>query len=240
MTFQDALVEQANSKAKHLNTLIKVCLYHKRGINMLTPKQTRIFEAFLRNPYKEMTFRDIKEYGKEKSNSAVQKAIARFLADELILKREVGNIILYKANLDNSSVFSYFDILVKEKLPKAVKLCLKLIKEETRDIAFISIVLLGSYAEGKQTEKSDLDIALFVDSEEDKRKCRLAMKSAGLKCPLRLDTHVFTKDEMLEMLKDKKENLGKQIARKHAAVHNAAAYYSIINEGIENGFKVMY
>ena len=207
---------------------------------MLTPKQIRIFQAFMEKPHKEMTYREIKEYCREKSNSIIQKAVIKFLADELILKREVGNIILYRANLDNTLVFSYFDILAKEKLPKAVKLCLKIIKEEVSDMAFVSIVLFGSYAESKHTEKSDLDIALFVGSGEDKRKCRLAIKSAGLKCVLAIDAHVFTQDELLEMLKDKQENLGKQIAKKHLAIHNPSIFYSIISQGIENGFKVAY
>ena len=207
---------------------------------MLTPKQIRVFQAFMGKPHKEMTYREIKEYCREKSNSIIQKAIIKFLADELILKREVGNIILYRANLDNTLVFSYFDILAKEKLPKAVKLCLKLIKEELSDMAFVSVVLFGSYAEAKHTEKSDLGIALFVDSDRDKRNCELAIKSAGLKCVLQLDAHVFTQDELLEMLKDKQENLGKQIAKKHLAAHNPAIFYSIISKGIENGFKAVY
>ena len=61
--------------------------------------------------------------------------------------------------------------------------------------------------------KSDLDIAIFVNSVEDK-KCESAMKSAELKSILPLDIHIITKLDMLQMLKDKHENLGKQIAYK--------------------------
>jgi hypothetical protein len=45
---------------------------------------------------------------------------------------------------------------------------------------------------------------------------------------------------MLQMLKDKHENLGKQIAYKHIAVQNPEIFYSMIKEGIEDGFKVVY
>jgi hypothetical protein len=55
-----------------------------------------------------------------------------------------------------------------------------------------------------------------------------------------MDYHIFTKDEMLKMLKDKYENLGKQIARKHLAIHNPAIFYSIVQEGIDSGFKLVY
>ncbi len=207
---------------------------------MLTPKQIKIFEAFLRKPYQELTYKEIKDYSKEKSNSIIQKAMVKFLAEDLVKKREVGNIILYAINLDNNTVFSYFDILIKEKSPNLVKSSLKIIREELSNTEFVSLVIFGSYAEGKQKEKSDLDIAILVNSTEDKKSCGLSMKSAELKSILQIDAHVITKDEMLQMLKDKHENLGKQIAHKHLAVHNPMIFYSILQEGINNGFKIVY
>ncbi len=208
--------------------------------SMLTPKQIIIFEAFLRKPYIELTFKEIKEYSKEKSNSIIQKAIATFLKDKLLRKRKVGNILLYAVNLENSLVFSYFNILINVKLSNLVNSSLTIIKEELSNLEFISIVIFGSYAAGKQTEKSDLDIAILVNSTENKKNCELSMKSAELKSILALDVHVILKDEMLQMLRDKEENLGKQIARKHLAVQNPMIFYSILAEGINNGFKIVY
>jgi predicted nucleotidyltransferase len=207
---------------------------------MLTPKQIKIFEAFLRKPYKELTYKEIKDYSKEKSNSIIQKAAAKFLSENLVKKREIGNIFLYSANLDNNAVFAYFEVLIREKSSSLVRNSLKIIREELINIEFVSIVIFGSYAEEKQKEKSDLDIAIFVNSAEDKKNCELAMKSAELKSILKLDIHVITKGEMLQMLKDKHENLGKQIAHKHLAVQNPIIFYSILQEGINNGFKIVY
>ncbi|MFA6088711.1 MAG: nucleotidyltransferase domain-containing protein [Candidatus Woesearchaeota archaeon] len=207
---------------------------------MLTPKQIKIFEVFLRKPYREFTYKEIKDFSKEKSNSIIQKSIVTFLTEELVKKREVGNIILYAVNLENSVIFSYFNILIKEKMSKLIKNSLKIIKEELSGIEFVSIVLFGSYAQGKQTEKSDFDIAIFVNSSDDKKNCELSMKSAELKSILKLDFHVITKHEMLQMLKDKYENLGKQIAYKHIVIQNPEIFYSIISEGINNGFKIIY
>ena len=207
---------------------------------MLTPKQIKIFEAFLRRPYKELTYKEIKDYSKENSNSIIQKAIKKFLTEDLVRKREVGNIILYTLNLGNSTVFSYFDILTKEKISNLVKNSLQIIRGEIFNIEFVSVVIFGSYAEGKQKEKSDLDIAIFVNSVEDKKNCELSMKSAELKSILPLDAHVITKDEMLQMLKDKHENLGKQIAYKHLVIQNPMIFYSILAEGMGNGFKIVY
>jgi len=44
--------------------------------------------------------------------------------------------------------------------------------------------------------------------------------------------------KLAEMLKNKEENLGKQIARKHLAVYNHRIFYEIIKEGMKHGFRV--
>jgi len=207
---------------------------------MLTPKQIKIFEAFKKKPYKELTYKEIKDYSKEKSNSTVQKAIIKFLTEGLVKKREIGNNILYLLNIENETVFSYFEILTKEKTSNLVKKSLQIIRTELSNIEFITIIIFGSYTEEKQKDKSDLDIAIFVNSIEDKKNCELSMKSAELKSILQLDIHVITKDEMLQMLKDKHENLGKQIAYKHLAIQNPRIFYSILEEGMNNGFKIIY
>lgn len=207
---------------------------------MLTPKQIRIFEIFMRKPYEEFTYKEIKEFSKEKSNSIIQKAISKYLEDDLIIRRKIGNMLVYKIKMENNIVFSYFDILISEKLSNPVKKSVEKIRKELKNTEFISIALFGSYAEMKQTRNSDLDIVIFVTNKDDKRKCELSLKAAQLKTILNLDYHVFTKNEMLSMLQDKHENLGKQIAYNHLAIHNPAIFYSIIQEGIDNGFKIVY
>ena len=207
---------------------------------MLTPKQTRIFGAFIVTPYKEFTYKEIKEYSKEKSNSLTQNAINAFTKEELIIKKTIGNMLLYSLNLENEAVFSYFSLIISEQLPKTAKLSLKILSKETRDITFLSTAIFGSYVNNTHTEKSDLDIVLLVNSEKEKKTCELSIKSVKLKSILNIDAQVFTKNEMLQMFKDKDENLGKQIAKKHLAIHNQAIFYSIINEGINNGLKIIY
>lgn len=207
---------------------------------MLTPKQIGIYEAFLRTPYRELTFKDIKEHAKEKSNSLVQNAVARFLAERIVSTRKVGNVNLYRANLNNSATHSYFAILIKDALAPAVHNSIDIVKDELAGTPFCAILIFGSYAEGTQTKGSDLDIAVFVKSAEEKKSCELALKSATLKSVLPIDAHAFTYDEMLQMLKDRHENLGKQIARKHLAVQNPEIITLILKEGINNGLNLAH
>ena len=203
---------------------------------MLTPKQTSIFGTFLTRPYKEWTYKELKTASRETSNSVLQSAIIAFQKEDLLTKREVGNSILYKPNLDNTATLAYFQLCTRARLPKTVTASLNIIKHEIAESAFFSLVIFGSFANSTQTPKSDLDIAIFVVSTAEKRTAELALKAAAMKSLLPLDTHVFTKSEMLTMLKDKEENLGKQIAKKHLAIINPSTFYTIINEGVGNGF----
>jgi len=206
---------------------------------MLTPKQIMIFGIFLKNPYKSHTFKEIKAHGKENSNSTIQLAIAKFLKEDLITKARVGNVITYTLNRGNNLALGYIAVLTQHLLSQSALRSLRTINSELQEVDFISVAIFGSYAEGTQTEESDLDIAIFASSAEDKRKSERALKSAELKTVLNIDYHVFTKEELLHMLKDKHENLGKQIARKHIVVQNPAIFYGILEKGVQNGFRVV-
>jgi len=207
---------------------------------ILTPQQIHIFGAFSREPYRELTYREIKQYSRKNSNSAIQTSIAQFLSLGLVIKRELGNQLLYSVDLTNPVVHSYFALVLYEKLPRLVLRSFSIIQRELRDIPFCSVVVFGSYAEGNEQKNSDLDIAVFVRSHDDKKRAELGMNSAELASLVPLDAHVFTNDELLLMLKDTKENLGKQIAYKHLVVLNPMIFYAILAEGIAHGFKIVY
>ena len=78
-----------------------------------------------------------------------------------------------------------------------------------------------------------MDIAVFLENTPEKN-----LNTVKLKSLIELDLHIITTTEFLEMLKNKEENLGKQIARKHLAIHNQRIFYDLINEGMNNGFRI--
>ena len=207
---------------------------------MLSNKQITILGCFLVQPYKEQRCSEVKHYTKGHSNSVVQAALAAFVKENEVTKRLIGRTPVYKPDPANPLTLAYFQILLKERLSKVVRLCLNTIIEELADIPFTSVVIFGSYVISAHTEKSDLDIAVFVRTPEEKKECASALHSAENKCPLSLDAHVITQAEMKEMLAANYENLGKQIAVKHLAVHNPELFYILLQDGIKHGFQIVY
>lgn len=205
---------------------------------MITKKQLKIFETFKNNVFKEYTIKELKEYSKEKSNNAITIAIKKFKQEKLIEERKIGRSLLYSLNLDNNVVFDYISLINNNGISNIVKKSIRRIQQELdKHSYFYSIVIFGSYAKNKQKNKSDLDIAVFIEKSTEKNIIKAALKSARDKTPLTLDGHTITKNDFLEMLKADYENLGKEIARKHLTLHNPLIFYSLLREGAKNGFK---
>jgi len=205
---------------------------------MLTENQLRIFEPLTKDILKEYSIKEIKEGSKEKSNNALALALKRFREENLVIERRVGRSLLYTLNTDNDLVFYYLAILNNKKISKPVEKAVKRIKEEVeKHTFFYSVVIFGSYAVGKQTKESDLDIAVLIEDESKRKAIESALKSSELKTPLKIHGHLISRDEFLEMLKVDYENLGKQIARKHLSIYNSNIFYSLLKKGIKDGFR---
>lgn len=211
---------------------------HKTGLKMLTENQLKIFEPLTKNILKEYSIKEIKELSGEKSNNAMTLALKKFKEENLVIERRVGKSLIYTLNTDTDLVFYYLSILNNKKISRPLERAIKRIKEEVeKHTLFYSLIIFGSYAIGKQTKESDLDIAVFIEDESKKKIIESALKSSELKTPLEIHGHVITKDEFLEMLKVDEENLGKQIARKHLSIHNSHIFYSLLKKGIKDGFR---
>ena len=206
---------------------------------MITKKQLKILNVFQKNKFKELTWKQVKELSKENSSSLIQDAIKAFLTEELITEEKIGTSKLYAVNQKNNKIYTYFETYNRENLPKQVLKSIKELEDSLdKHTPFYSIAVFGSYATGEQKKDSDLDIAVFIEQEDKRKIVEAVFKSMELKSLIKMDGHVITKDEFLEMLKVDYENLGKEIARKHLIIHNSIIFYSLIREGVKHGFKL--
>jgi predicted nucleotidyltransferase len=206
---------------------------------MLTKKELAIFHVFVRFPFRAYTLKQIKLLSKEKSNNALNIAMKQFKKESLLEEQKVGKSSLYTLNLDNDLVYCYIALANHSRSNMLVRKTIKIIKDNVEKCTkFYSIVIFGSYATQEQKDGSDFDVAVFIEGEGLRKEVNKALRSAALKSVLNIDGHVITKDEFLEMLRLEEENLGKQIARKHMAVHNPQIFYAVLKEGIRYGSRI--
>lgn len=87
------------------------------------------------------------------------------------------------------------------------------------------LVVFGSYADGKSTKNSDLDIALIIG---DKSKAERVINAVARISPLKVHALEFTYNDLIEMLKAKEMNVGKEIAANHVILHGCEQFYECI------------
>ena len=78
---------------------------------MITAKQLLLLGIFSRQPYKEWTYRELKEQSKEKSNSLLQKTLVKFQEEQIMSKKKIGNIFVYSLILENPQTLAYLNLV---------------------------------------------------------------------------------------------------------------------------------
>ncbi|MEK6823809.1 MAG: nucleotidyltransferase domain-containing protein [Nanoarchaeota archaeon] len=204
---------------------------------MITKEYT-IIESFIREPWKALTFKQVKNLSKNKSNNYVHTTLKKFVRDAILIENKAGNVFLYSL-AKNVFALNTIGFIAEYKSNKAKHLPHKNIQKLLSKIKtpFYSFLIAGSYAKNKQKQSSDLDVVVVCD---DAQRPKTILSQIKLESELMTpETHlyIFTKSEFLQMLLSKDENYGKEITRNNLIVTGAKQFYNIIMEAIENGFR---
>ena len=199
---------------------------------MLTKQQVRILGVFRVGLFDRLTFRQVKERSGQKSNNSVQIALKAFQKEGILGVQRVGNIATYALNLNSNLAKSYMALINDLEMQDGKKLPKRILGDIQnrifRSTEFFILLVFGSYAKNKVTEKSDLDIALIVESEQSKKEVAPFLETIKRREVMNIDYHVFTRNEFLEMLGSPEENLGKEIYRNSIVCYGTALYYGLI------------
>ena len=203
---------------------------------MLTKEQLNILSVFKKNIFASLTFKQIKQDSRQKSNNLVQIAIKEFQKQGIVKTKEIGDVTAYSLNLNNNLTFSYLNIVNEAEISK-IKIPKNILDEVKNRIfkytEFFILILFGSYAKGQATQKSDLDIAVIVESEQTKKEITPYLETIKRREVISIDYHIFTRFEFLEMLKTDTENVGKQIFKSNIIYYGYILYCNMI-KGTKN------
>lgn len=203
---------------------------------MITKEKT-ILEPFVVQPWRRFTFREVKMLSKNTSDNYVHKCLKRFVQDNVLSVKRVGNCLTY--SLNNSFIcLNTVGFLAEYKTSTAKHLPFKNIQTLIDKIRsfFISVIITGSFAIAKQKKTSDLDIVLICDDATDPDSILAQIKLESELMLPEVHPFVFTQEQFYSMLIAREENYGKEIARKNLIVSGGSAYYSIVLEAIKHGF----
>jgi len=199
---------------------------------MIKKSQIEVMNLFRKNIFLKKTIREISLLLK-KDYPNTYNAIIELEKENVIKIEKIGKskVCSIELNPKTTSLFSFLDEqeAISAKIPNINKIVIT--KEFSDDIILVG----GSYAIGKQTKTSDLDLVI-ITKEKAFEKQKLIENLTSLMIP-RVHCLVFTYKDFIDMLLDKKPNFGKEIFNKRLIFKNASRYYTLINEAIENGFR---
>ena len=207
---------------------------------MLTEKELRVVELFKKDVFASYTIREIMKKVKTKSYNWTYTTVKKLKKENIISTEEKGKSTICSINLKEQKTIAYLSLLEEtnsriRKIPNLEKI------KKLLPFDFHFFLITGSYANGSYTAKSDLDIVVVIGENQDKRREKTFLlnklsNEGDLMIP-KLHPYVFTVLEFLEMMTNKEENYGKEIARKHIIVSGAEFYYNILREAISRGFR---
>ncbi len=204
---------------------------------MLT-KQANVVMVFLKEPWKKLTFQEIKKALRSSSNSYLQKNLKSLVEEGFIKNESVGNVHLYYLHLASPKtrgICAYVNQYFSWKL----KLPYKLLEEFTKILSkeIYCLLVTGSYATQTFTNKSDIDLVIIADNPkrldaETRQFCELSTPSIHL--------YVFTPEEVLAMFVDKHPNYGTEFLKKHLLLYGGEFFYACVHEAMTAGPKHLY
>ncbi len=198
-----------------------------------------IGSAFLVEPWKKLTYKDIAKITGKKSKGYIYKALNGLLKEGTINTEKVGKSVLYSLNLNSLKTRAYLGFLNEYKSWNANHIPHKIIQKISSKISnpYYVFIVTGSYAKKTQTKKSDLDVVIICDNNVNPKSIMAEIVfEAEVSMPV-VEPYVFMRKEFMQMLLDKSENYGKEVVRYNAIFYGGAVYYSILNEALNNGFK---
>lgn len=219
--------------------VLQIGLYSpKYRYNMKIQEQS-IGQAFLKEPWKKLTYNDVRKISGSKSKSYIYRALSHLMYDEVISTETVGKSLLYTLNLYSIRAQSYLGLLNEYISWYAGHMPHGRIESIASKIptSFYVFIVTGSYAKKTHTTRSDLDITIICDDSVDPKSIMAEIKSESMLGIPQIHPFVFKRNEFIQMLLDKKENYGKEVARYNNIFYGGQMYYNILNEAIQRGFK---
>jgi predicted nucleotidyltransferase len=202
-------------------------------------KESELLHLFAKEPWKAYTFTEIKKTSRKKSKSYVDKVVKKFVDGKILRQANVGKLPVYSLNIGSAKARNFAGFVLEYYGWNKKHIPYNDLQKIIDMIPYRSYVFIvtGSYARGKQTKNSDIDVVILIeDSSEPKRVYAELSQYCQLNIPT-IHLYVFKYSEFTEMLCNKEPNYGKEIAKNCLILAGGEVYIKLIEEAIENGFN---
>lgn len=193
---------------------------------MFTKTEIRALKLFTSRILDSFTIREVSRLIK-KDIKIVHTAIKSLIKENFFIGEKKGLRLNYK---NNTADLAYIESIRKEAFLRKhtlIKIHINNFLARCKNKFFILLVF-GSYASGKETRKSDIDLLLITPAEgiELERSLKAVLSSME-------EFHItsITGDNFIEMLKKREElNVVNETFNNHIILYGAEQYYALLGE----------
>lgn len=196
---------------------------------MITQTQEQILAFLLANPEEQFSIRGIaKELNK--SYTLVYNNITDLENENIIIKQNVPPAKLVKLNkFIPTHIFVDIELKRKEKFLKKylwIEIMLKDILMSTKNPFFI-LLIFGSYASGKATNNSDIDLLIIVQDKKNIKDIEDIIHKTYTK--VKKGLNFIDMNDFIEMIKNpNKLNIGNEAKKNHIILYGVEVYYELL------------
>jgi len=200
---------------------------------MLSKNKLVILNLFRKNIFLKISILALTKKLNKKSYPRIYGAVKELEKDKILKIQKYGSLNLTSLELGQNSLLELSYLDEQESFSRKIPNINKILdfKEFLDDI----ILVTGSYASGKETPKSDIDLVIITKDDAFKKQ-KLIDNTTSLLIP-KIHPIVISYKDFVEMLLDTKENYGKEIFKNRLLFRNSGRYYELIKEAIKNGFR---
>lgn len=148
------------------------------------------------------------------------------LMDDLINVQVKGKSKLISINW-TEIVLSYLAIASFEEKKEFMQKhqIIRRIEQKAKEITLV----FGSYAKGKQNKRSDIDVMII----NEKGKKNNDFSDLELLYDVKINPIFFTKEEFVQMLTDKEENVCTQALNNHVLLSGFTEFWRLVVDGVQ-------
>lgn len=201
---------------------------------MLGKTQVAILTLFRKDIFLKASIKNIADRLR-KSYPRVYEAVKGFEKEGILNIERVGrsDIVSIALNEKATSLLAFLE--EQETFRKVIPHYQKILS--IKEISDYIILIAGSYASGKATKNSDVDLVVISPDDSDVVSLQKLIENKTLVWQPPIHLYVFKQTDFIEMLLSEEENYGKEIFKNRIIIKRASNYYNLIKEAIKHGFR---
>jgi predicted nucleotidyltransferase len=204
---------------------------------MIQNRKIELLDAWKDKPFGELSISEIMRITGKRTKPWVFNSIKELAKNKLLISERKGNLDLYSLNLENPLLIHALQYLESQRRLDFPRLDMIMEIISKVPVSSYCLLVFGSYASGRHTKGSDMDICFLIESQQMEKRIIPYLNEVKLNHRTGMDEHYITFEDFVKMLLRDEENLGKQIYRNHILFYNGDIYYQLLKEAHKHGFR---